>query len=70
MISDNYPAMGLSCFSEGNSGNCGKDCRLFLSGECDIPCEILEVVDFSKDELYDFVDNYVTRKVIKTYLFL
>lgn len=30
------------CFDEGQSGNCGCNCRGFLDGECDIPEEIAE----------------------------
>lgn len=36
------------CFDEGQSGNCGLECRGFLDGECDIPQEIAEIY---KEEL-------------------
>ena len=70
MIKDNYPVFGLSCFSEGQAGHCGKDCKTFLSGDCDIPFEMLENINqqtLSDDERFDFIDNYLTERVIFYY---
>lgn len=38
------------CFDEGQSGNCGLECRGFLDGECTIPDEIVEAF---KDEVLE-----------------
>lgn len=32
----------LSCFSEGQSDKCGKDCYVFINGGCEVPDEVLE----------------------------
>lgn len=41
-----------ACFDEGQSGNCGIDCRVFLSGDCSIENEIVEnCIDEVSEEL-------------------
>lgn len=32
------------CFDEGQSGNCGTECEGFITGECEVPDEVLETV--------------------------
>ncbi|MCK4668268.1 hypothetical protein KAU33_16065 [Candidatus Dependentiae bacterium] len=46
--SGNYPIGTDECFNVGISGGCGKDCFVYLKGECD---ESLEIVgELNADE--------------------
>jgi len=39
---EDYVSIHGICFDEGQSGNCGIECRGFLNGECDVASELIE----------------------------
>ena len=53
---DDYTSIHGICFDEGQSGNCGYECRGFLNGDCDIPDEIIENCKSDFEEV--LIDEY------------
>jgi len=45
------------CFDEGQSGNCGLECRGFIGGECPIPDEIADI--FRNELLAEYGDKFI-----------
>ena len=45
------------CYDEGQSGNCGIECRGLLEGECPIPDEIADI--FHDDFLSEYGDQFM-----------
>jgi hypothetical protein len=51
------------CFDEGQSGNCGFECRAFLDGECSVADEMVEnCFDELTEEDWETVDLYYGLK--------
>lgn len=60
-----------TCFSEGNSGNCGVTCRVFECGDCENVSELgLESVEeiIEAHGLEDAVDIMLLYSVFKKYV--
>jgi len=57
-----YTSIHGICFDEGQSGNCGLECRGLLSNQCEIEDEMLESCSFN--EIYDtgeFIDYLIDK---------
>lgn len=75
--SGNYPVGTSECFNVGISGGCGKDCFVYLKGECSEPGEMIEQLtgseevyrhhdlypsDFSLKDVWDIIVDLETKK--------
>jgi len=45
----NYPVGTSACFNVGISGGCGKDCFVYLRGECEEPEPMLELLEMEEE---------------------
>jgi len=64
-IEHSFPYYGdeyATCFSEGDSGNCGINCRVFLRGDCEQGQEIIaeEIKGNDIDSLVNMAEDEIT----------